>query len=289
MKKVFLTFGDGGENFVAARNRIAAEARHTGQFDEVLAYSWADVAQAEVKESPLRKYKRGCGYWIWKPEIIYSTLSRMQDGDILVFCDAGDVLFDAPRQWRKFFDILDRHEIVCKRISSCNLHMCRKEMLETFGASSGICGRLCFQFESGTIFVKRTDFTLEFMKAWMQTMIKHPEIIPDVVSEGEYENQLPSFVANRYEQSVLTLLMQKCFSDETKKYKIKTVWEFHIGWWLFGNPCVETARLRGPGRFRFSIKARGIRLVYRVIWRMQQFLEKRGLCLFWEKGGHYGA
>jgi hypothetical protein len=213
----------------------------------------------------------------------------MRDGDILVFCDAGDVLFDAPRQWGKFFDLLTRCEIVCKRISSCNLHMCRKEMLENFGGNSGICGRLCFQFESGTIFMKRTAFTVEFAKTWMLTMVDHPNIVPDVVSKCEHEKQLPSFVANRYEQSILTLLMQKCFSDKTKKDKIKTVWEFHKGWWLFGSPCIETARLRGPGRFRFSMKKWGIRFVYRVIWRLQQFLERRGLCLFWEKGGYYGA
>lgn len=288
MKKVFLTFGDGGENFIAARERIAGEASKTGLFDEILVYDWGDVVTQGVKESPLRAHKRGCGYWIWKPEIIFSALSRLKDGDILVFCDAGDVLFNTRRQWKKFFSMLDRTDIICKRISACNLHMCRKEMLERFGTGSGICGRLCFQFESGTIFVKRTSFTLSFIKEWMTIMIDNPDIVPDV-EESEMCKQLPSFVANRYEQSILTLLAQRCFSSADCKNKIRTVWEFHQGWWLFGNPCVETARLRGGGCYRRSLKDWIVRIGYRLFWRIQQCLERRGLCLFWEKGGYYGA
>ena len=289
MKKVFLTFGDGGEDFVAARNRIAKEAKATGQFDEICAYSWEDVVQEEVKESPLRRFRRGCGYWIWKPAIIYSTLSRLGDGDVLVFCDAGDVLFKAKRQWKMFFKSLANADIICKRISSCNLHMCRKELLEAFGVNYGICGRLCFQFESGTIFIKKTDFTVSVMRKWVDMMVAHPEIVPDVSGDQEMERQLPTFVANRYEQAILTLLLQKCLSDRELHSKIKTVWEFHEGLWLFGNPCVETARLRGNGRYKRSLKSRLVRLGYRIIWRVQKFLERRGLCLFWEKGGNYGA
>lgn len=289
MKKVFLTFGDGGDNFAAARRRIAREAKETGQFDEICAYSWEDVEQKAVKESPLRKYERGCGYWIWKPAIIYSTLSRLSNGDVLVFCDAGDVLFKAKRQWNIFFKSLEKHEIICKRISACNLQMCRKELLETFGMNCGICGRLCFQFESGTIFIRRTDFTVSLMREWLNMMVARPEIVPDVISEKEKEGQLPTFLANRYEQAILTLLLQKCLSDKSSRSKIKTVWEFHEGWWLFGNPCVETARLRGDGRFKRSLKTWIVRLVYRVAWGIQLFLERRGFCLFWEKGGYYGA
>ena len=289
MRKVFLTFGDGGANFICARERISKEAARTGLFDEILAYGWGDVVDQGVLDSPLRKYSRGCGYWIWKPEIIFSVLSRLTDGDVLVFCDAGDVVFNARRQWRIFFRLLNSHDIVCKRISSCNLHMCRKEMLERFCGSSGICGRLCFQFETGTILIKRTSFTLALVKEWMTIMVQDQDIVPDVIDKSEIEKQLPTFVANRYEQSIFTLLLQKFLSDDSCSPRIRTVWEFHMGWWLGGPPCIETARLRGDGQFRFGFKAMCIRIAYRVIWRLQQFLERRGICLFWEKGGRYGA
>lgn len=53
MKKVFLTFGDGGENFTAARHRIVQEARATGEFDQVVGCDWSDVSE-EAAHSPLR-------------------------------------------------------------------------------------------------------------------------------------------------------------------------------------------------------------------------------------------
>lgn len=289
MRKVFLTFGDGGQNFIDARERIAQEASRTRQFDEILVYGWKDVVAKGVLSSPLRRFVRGCGYWIWKPEIIFSVLSRLDDGDILVYCDCGDVLFNTSRQWRIFFRMLNRVDIICKRISACNLNRCRKEMLEAFGGGTEICGRMCFQFETGTLFFRKSVFSVTLVKEWMNTMVRHPEIVPDVISEAEKSRQLPSFVENRYEQSILTMLIYKCFSEVQNRSKVKSVWEFHAGWWVFGRPCIETARLRDGGVYKDGVKKRVVRICYRVLWRLQQFLERRGVCLFWEKRGWYGA
>lgn len=33
--------------------------------------------------------KRGCGYWLWKPHIIDRVMSKLPDGDIVVYADAG--------------------------------------------------------------------------------------------------------------------------------------------------------------------------------------------------------
>ena len=37
------------------------------------------------------KHRRGYGYWRWKGFIIYDQLQRMEDDDILVYSDAGNV------------------------------------------------------------------------------------------------------------------------------------------------------------------------------------------------------
>jgi hypothetical protein len=42
---------------------------------------------------------RGSGYWAWKPFIIEHTLSRIPDGDIVLYCDVGR---------RNHFKLLDR-------------------------------------------------------------------------------------------------------------------------------------------------------------------------------------
>ena len=35
------------------------------------------------------KHKKGHGYYIWKPYLIQKTMNKMNDGDILLYSDAG--------------------------------------------------------------------------------------------------------------------------------------------------------------------------------------------------------
>jgi hypothetical protein len=36
--------------------------------------------------------KRGYGYWIWKSQIIKQHMDLLNDGEILLYCDAGSQL-----------------------------------------------------------------------------------------------------------------------------------------------------------------------------------------------------
>ena len=289
MKKVFITFGDGGDNFVRARNRILREARTTGQFDEMHGFCWNDITMPEVLSSPLRKYKRGCGYWLWKPAIIYTALSQINDGDILVYCDCGDVLFKAKRQWQRHFKMLGKCDLICHRITTGTFPWTRKELLEKFGSESGIKGRLPFMYEGNTLFIKKTPFTIGLIKRWLDLMIANPELVRDVEGENEHKNQLPTFIENRHDQAVFSLLVSQCFGDNELKHKIKTVWEFHTGWCPFGNPCIELARARNDKKFRYSIKKRIYRVFRRLFCMLQVHLERKNIVLTWEKDAYYGA
>lgn len=39
--------------------------------------------------SEILTQKRGAGYWLWKPYVIYRSLLSMREGDILMYADAG--------------------------------------------------------------------------------------------------------------------------------------------------------------------------------------------------------
>ena len=82
---VFITFGD--DAYAESRERIAEEARSSGWFDQVRPpYTRVD-AERLVKghtetEHTLRTFKRGGGFWVWKPLIIREALQTMQDGQV---------------------------------------------------------------------------------------------------------------------------------------------------------------------------------------------------------------
>lgn len=289
-RKVFLTFGDGGDGFVAARKRIALEARTVGVFSEVRDCDWSDCT-AEAKDSLLRQYKRGCGYWVWKPDLIWKVLETLDDGDILVWSDAGNVVCPARIQWRRLFKRLESVDLLFRRISSCGFHWQRKSLLEHFAADVDSMPRLrmCFNFEGSALLIKKSSFSMQFVSEWRSFMLSHPECVRDVGLDANDEAQLPTFVENRHDQSVLSLLAYKYLSRAETRKRIGSLWEFHQGWWLWGDPALLVARNRGGGSMRLSLKQKIKRVAYRMLWRAQQYLESRGLQICWAKYGHPGG
>lgn len=284
MKKVFLTFGDGGENFVAARERLANEARLCGEFDEILSYGLKDASEAS-RNSPLKDYKRGCGYWMWKPDIIDAVLAKMDYGDILVWCDSGNVV-RRTRQWKSWFRVLQEVDIVFHRISACALHFNRREAMALFSPESHSIApmlRMCFHFESGTMLMRKTDLSVALIGEWKHMMFEHPECVRDVIPESEQEKQLPTFWENRHDQTMLSLIVYKYLSNPKWRNRIRSVWDFHRGLNVFSDPCIIIARNRSGNVYRTTFKRRLIRAAYFILWRLQLMLERHGLQICWAK------
>lgn len=275
MKRIFLTFGDGGENFVAARERIAREAAATKQFDGIRACGWDDATE-EAKQSPLRKFKKGAGYWVWKPDLIWAELSKLDDGDILVWCDAEDVLYPNARQWRRLFRLMESAEMIVPKIFACGMNWNRKEILERFSGVVPAGCQMCYQFEANAIIFRKTPRVVRLVSEWRDIALNHPECMPFV--EGDRTGQLPGFIENRSDQSVLTLLIYKYVSQGLP---VRRVWDFHFGWNVFGNPAILVVRQRGGGGYSWRWSARLRRAAERIVWACQDFLERHGLRICW--------
>ena len=285
MRKVFLTFADGSPDYVAARKRLADEARRTGEFDDVFDFGWED-ASAEAKKSVLRHEKRGAGYWLWKPDIIHTMLSRIDSGDILVYCDAGCVV-NKGRQWKLLFSWLGHVDIIFRRIRTCVFNWTRKELLEAFSGLDSDFGaiHMCYSFEAGVLLIKKTEFTSYLVGRWRRFMIEHPELVRDVVPSKESLSQLPGFIENRHDQSVFSMLVYAALLNKETRNKLGIVRDFHIGLWPFGNEAIVPVRNRSGETYKFTLIQRVKRFLVRTFsHRAQQYVEKHGLCIIQSDG-----
>lgn len=89
MRKIFIAYGD--INCAYSLKRIGHQARKLKIFDEIILYTPDDLPKS-FKKTPLMQYSYGGGYWAWKPFIIYETLQKFDDGDIVCYVDAGCTL-----------------------------------------------------------------------------------------------------------------------------------------------------------------------------------------------------
>lgn len=132
MKKVLITYGD--SKFEISKTRFVQQAGALKIFDKIIAYSEQELSEG-LRNSEVFKEKRGGGLWSWKPDVILTTLNNMEDGDILIYCDAGCSLY-ASKEWQRIWNELHQYEIIAQRIYQRTDQWTRKNIIQYFEASN---------------------------------------------------------------------------------------------------------------------------------------------------------
>lgn len=149
--------------------------------------------------------KRGAGYWLWKPYIIYETLLSLKDGDILLYQDIGDQI-DLG-----IFEYLENnmsHEKYCLVLENKFNHgeWTKRDCFHYMG-----CDKEYYwsanQVEAGLSAWYKNDHSINFCMQWLN-YCKMYDILGDEPNTCGKEN-LPGFKDHRHDQSILTNLVLK--------------------------------------------------------------------------------
>lgn len=174
--------------------------------DRVIEYSY-DTLPDEFKEKYKTRfsYQRGGGYWIWKPYIILDALSKVKEGDYVVYLDSGSALVQnihylihAMNQENidvMVFCITLLEKFYTKRDAFILMDCDKKEIRET--------PQIC----SGYLILKKSRFSCELMEQFME-YVADDRITMDQDNVMGKENYV-GFVENRHDQTVLSLLCKK--------------------------------------------------------------------------------
>lgn len=200
MKINLLTYAD--KLFADQQSSLVLHARTLGVFDEIYTKTREHLIETEFyyNNKDILDGAHG-GYCCWKPYFILETLSRMEEGDLLLYMDAADWVANSTGM---------REEIINE--------MQNKDLLLTAGAFPNrmYTKRDCFvlmncdeekywdaiQLEAGVMIIKKTDYTKRIINQWAR-WCRVAAIITDDANVCGKEN-IEGFVAGRYDQSVLT-------------------------------------------------------------------------------------
>lgn len=237
MKHIFITYGD--EGFESAKSKIVKQARSSGVFDEVIAYG-RDNLSKELLASEVINIKKGGGLWSWKPDIILTTMENSQEGDCIIYCDAGCTIYQSS-EWNKLWKILVNHDIIAQRIFQENIKWTRKEIIDFF-KENGTTWLSKYQYQA-TIILKVSYFSKQFVREWRNLMIEHPDFAMDVPAEKRVE-QMPGFIENRHDQAIYSSLIYKYLNNPLTKDLIYTQWEHIEDYDPFFKQGIRATRLR---------------------------------------------
>lgn len=216
---IFIAYSN--EAMAYSLKRIGRQARRLKVFDEVILYTPADLSE-ELKAHPLMLYRRGGGYWAWKPWLIQKTLREHQPGDIVVYADAGSTLRKSP-EWDRLFKLMEQYDTLCFQyaetvpefahwgnVSTKIKYWTKKKalsFLDDYFQDTGY--RENCKVMGGLLFMKNPDNSL--LRQWLDFTMNYPELIVDPTEE-EMKDQEPGFAYHKHEQSFLTAL---AFYDKT--------------------------------------------------------------------------
>lgn len=205
VKKYFITFA----NNCCKSSKIKAirSARFPGGFDFATAYGLKSLSNRfRHRNSFILRQSRGSGYWLWKPYIILKTLvENMVDGDILMYQDAGAYLVKDAGPLLKLCQEVKNGIVVFYTRFSEKYHSKRDAFVLMDMDDSRVYESL--QRIASFVLVRRNCRSLQFVMEWM-AYASDPRILTDMDNQMGKEN-LPEFVDNRHDQTVLSLLSKK--------------------------------------------------------------------------------
>jgi len=203
-KVVFFSFAD--DNYKVSLDRITNEAKLTGVFDEVLAYSPRDIprdyfnAHFEVLNAT-----RGAGYWAWKPYFLKKIMNQLSYGDVVMFADAGCEFTGNPQM---FVDIARQYGFLGFRLPLAPKHYVQRwtkgDIFEALGVDMELFGTEK-QHVGGIFLIQKTPRNEQFVSDWLR-FSEDPQLITD--RESLSPNH-PDFQENRHDQAIYSLLIYK--------------------------------------------------------------------------------
>ena len=219
--KKFITFGGPSEVFHKNVKRICDEAKNIDFFDEIVPFTEKDL-QGDVEfwnkhGNFIENNKRGYGYWLWKPFLIKKELDKLNENDILIYCDCGcEINSNGKPRLREYIDLLNHTENEYGLISfELEMPNCverkwtKRKIFEYFDCTEIM--KDSAQCVGGTQIIKKNKHSTDIINNWYNIACNY-----DLLNDMRSDNEDCQFVENRHDQSIYSMLAKKYGSIKIK-------------------------------------------------------------------------
>lgn len=203
----FITYGD--SKFEKSKKRILNEAKEFGVFKTVKGYRPQDLSEDFIKKhKDIFKHSRGGGYWIWKLNIIRQAINDINEGEYLVYLDAGCTI--NKRGKKRFYEYIDKLEnspnnygILSFQMTHNEYKYTTKEIFDYFNIK---CDSDIFksgQYIATLLIMKKNKHLIKCLDKYEKCIEDNPLLITDIYNS---KNQHSEFIDNRHDQSIFSII-----------------------------------------------------------------------------------
>jgi len=205
MKTIFLSFAN--SVYVPSLRRLQKQIEDCPLIDGFHFLTNKDLDKEFKRHFHPYIYRRGYGYWKWKSYLVKQTFDKMQEGDILVYADAGcDYNSKAEGRFEEYLRMVRTHDsgILVFEDEYKERQFTKGDVFEFL-----IGGLTCLPISDsnqrlgGMWIMRKCANTIDLVNRWCDVCMNHYSLITDKASATE---NFPEFIENRHDQSVFSIL-----------------------------------------------------------------------------------
>lgn len=204
-KVVLLSFAD--KRYYRSLSRLKIDTE-SFRFDQCYFLSEKNLDKEFLRQINPQLYRRGFGYWAWKPYLIYKIFQTLDDGDILFYTDAG-TYWNMHGQ-KRFYEYLEMLNHETSGILAFQQPFLEKDwtkgdvFYKLDALDDGIV--MSLQLWGGTFALKKCSNSESFVSEWYNLCRKNFSLFTD--EESNYPNYI-GFQEHRHDQSLFSVLVKK--------------------------------------------------------------------------------
>lgn len=207
MRKLhLLTYAD--DMFKPMQDMLVQHAASLDIFHTIFAKNRSHLIETDFykKNQYILDKKQGGGLCAWKPYYILDTLSRLDQGDILLYIDSADWIENGTKLKPELLQFMVGRSIILTAGAFPNRMYTKRDCFVRMECDSPEYWD-AIQIEAGIVVVKNSDYPKKILLEWL-SWCQVPEVITSDENVCGLPN-LPEFKDIRYDQSILSLVAQK--------------------------------------------------------------------------------
>jgi hypothetical protein len=209
MKIHLISYGDA--KYEIQREFFRETAVSSAFFNEISIFSKEDMRPEFIAEfKVILDHSRGGGF-IWKPYFIKHTLDKLDDNDILVYCDAGCMINSwGAERFNQYVKLLMNSEtgVIAFELNNKEYEYTKKEVFEYLKPSKAVVNSK--QLLATIILIKKCSHSVMLVDKWYDVLNHRAELFSDELDPAIQE---PGFITHRHDQSIWSVILKTYGAD----------------------------------------------------------------------------
>lgn len=195
MNRILITYSN--EKYDIAKQKLIKSAKRLNYFDEIY-----DFGPVDIDNEFRRKYKnildieRGNGLWLWKPYFIEKILKKVNENDVIFYCDAAAIFLKSPKPLESMFE-----NLYVINIPLLEKQFTKKNTLNMMKTTTEI--ESSKQIIATYFILRKNKITMDLVDEWLTLCCCKNLLEPSNDDESDY------FISHREDQSIFSILCKQ--------------------------------------------------------------------------------